>query len=787
MKIINTPKRKILLVITLVLVGVWWFSLPSRLFQVPYSTVIEDRQGVLLGARIADDGQWRFPQAHQVPEKYAKAVVFFEDEYFYRHLGVNPVSVGRALVQNLRQGRVISGGSTLSMQVIRLSRQGKSRTWGEKIWEMVLATRLEARHSKAKILALYASHAPFGGNVVGLEAATWRYFGRQPHDLSWAEAALLAVLPNSPSALRPGKNQEPLKAKRNRLLTKLLHKGEIDSLTWQLALEEPLPEAPYPLPTAAPHLLSRVIKEGGAGTKVRTSLEYPLQMRVGEWIHHHHAQWLANDVHNAAVVVMEVATGRVLAYHGNVPRPRLKGHGEAIDLANAPRSTGSVLKPFLYAAMQQEGSLLPTTLVPDVPTFIQGFSPKNFSKSYDGAIPAHKALARSLNVPAVHMLKTYKYERFHPLLRDLGMYSLHQPPDFYGLSMILGGSEASLWELTGMYASLARVLENYAEVPGSNRYRSTDLHPPTYRLDSLPTPGPLEKSGVLSAASIWIAFEAMLEVYRPLDESNWELYEGSKKVAWKTGTSFGHRDAWAIGVTPQYAVGVWVGNASGEGRPGLTGVEAAAPLLFDVFSLLPENRWFSRPSQELQQIPVCAQSGHRIGRYCATSDTLWVAKAGLKSVPCPYHQRIHLDVSSMWRVESGCESVAQMQHVNWFVLPPVQEYYFRGKNTWYKKLPPFRQGCGAGDSGSAMQFIYPRDGARVYIPRLLDGQPGKVVFEVAHRYPSRKIYWYIDREFVGQTEGIHQQEVYLKEGKYTLTLTDDTGEFLATELQILSK
>jgi penicillin-binding protein 1C len=387
----------------------------------------------------------------------------------------------------------------------------------------------------------------------------------------------------------------------------------------------------------------------------------------------------------------------------------------------------------------------------------------------------------------VHMLRAYRYDRFHGLLRELGMTSLDKEPDHYGLSLILGGAEGSLWELTGMYASMARVLNRHGTLPGSRRYHSDDIHPPRFRAIQRTEAGPLRASAPLEAGAIWLAFQAMLEVYRPVDEANWELYEGAKKIAWKTGTSFGHRDAWAIGLTPKYAVGVWVGNASGEGRPGLTGVEAAAPLLFDVFSLLPDAPWFDRPTEELSQVPVCRNSGQRYGQYCDKADTVWVAKAGLRSPACTYHQRIHLDATGAFRVDSRCASVGDMRHENRFVLPPVQEFYYRLRHPGYHRLPPYHPSCGGAGRESAMQFIYPRDKAKIYIPRDLAGKPGEVVLEVAHRQPAVRIFWYVDREFVGQTQGAHQLPVYLKEGKYTLTITDETGEFLAAEIEILSK
>ncbi len=447
--------RKIV-VLSVVTFGLMWYymALPNDLFRLSYSTVVEDAQGELLSASIAHDGQWRFPQLQSVPEKFKDAIIQFEDKRYYRHPGFDPVSLARALMQNLEEGEIVSGGSTITMQVVRLSRN-RSRTVFEKCIEIILATRVELRYSKDEILALYASHAPFGGNVVGLEAACWRYFQRQPDELSWGEAALLAVLPNAPSLIHPGKNRNALLAKRNRLLEKLHRAGKMDVIELELAKAEALPEKPLPIPRLADHLLSRCIREGLNQQRIRSTIQRGLQTRVQQLVNDHAVRLSGNQIYNAAVVVARVETGEVLVYIGNTPGAPGEDHGQDVDIIVSKRSTGSILKPVLYAAMLDEGKMLPKTLLPDIPTIINGFAPKNFSKDYDGAVPADKALVRSLNVPAVHMLQDYRYEKLYGLLKTMGMTTLSQLPDYYGLSLILGGAEGTLWNVTSLYASMA--------------------------------------------------------------------------------------------------------------------------------------------------------------------------------------------------------------------------------------------------------------------------------------------------------------------------------------------
>ena len=764
---------------------VYYFSLPGKTFADSYSTVLEDRDGKLLGASIANDGQWRFPEGSAVPEKFKAAIILFEDKRFYQHVGVDIRSLARATQQNIKAKKIVSGGSTLTMQVIRLARKDKSRTFFEKIIEVVLATRLEWRYSKDEILSLYSAHAPFGGNVVGIEAACWRYFGRDAAELSWSEAALLAVLPNNPSLIHTGRNRDLLKAKRDRLLGRMLEAGIIDELTFELSVSETLPENPLPLPRSAFHLLTRSMKDGYAETRIRSTISISLQERVNQIIADHHQSLRANQVFNAAALVMEVKTGRVLAYVGNTQSGR--EHSEQVDIIQAHRSTGSILKPFLYAAMLDEGKMLTRTLQPDIPTLISGFSPRNFSKQFDGAVHADQALIRSLNIPAVHELRDYRYEKFYDLLKGVGITTLSQAPDHYGLSLILGGAEGTLWDITGAYASMARTLQNYFEVPGKNRYYKNDFHQPTYLVGDSVARSNLEENSVLSAASIYLTVDVLKELYRPGEETGWRQFNSTKKIAWKTGTSHGLRDGWAVGVNGEYAVGVWVGNADGEGRTGLTGTESAAPILFDIFSQLSGNAWFQTPEQELKEIQTCSRSGMRATEWCVETVATKVTRAGLQSSPCPYHQPIHLSMDGKFRVHADCESITKMKTVSWFVLPPVQEYYYRSKNLNYRLFPPLRSDCANPASVTTLEIIYPRSNARIFIPRQLNGELGNVLFEATHRQSSTPVYWHLDGTYIGMTSGRHQLSIAPDPGLHVLTLIDEAGTMITQEFSVIDR
>ena len=754
---------KIVLIIAYILLLGYAFCLPRELFPSPCSATLLSRDGELLGAHISREGQWYFGETGDVPGKFEKSIICYEDKRFRRHGGVDLLSVGRAIRQNLRRGKVVSGASTLTMQVIRLSRSDKPRTLPEKLWEMVLATRLEWRCSKQEILALYASHAPFGGNVVGLDAAAWRYFGRPADELSWAENAMLAVLPNAPALIHPGRNRERLLEKRNGLLDKLCRTSVIDETECLLAKDEPLPDKPLPMPDLAHHLLERGRKDFGEG-EIRSTLDAALQRRVNAIAENHFREYHSNLVDNLGILVLDVPTGEILAYYGNT-RGCMEGlRGVEVDMVPAARSSGSTLKPLLYAAMLQEGMILPGTLIKDTPYNYNNFSPKNFNLSYDGAVPAHEVIERSLNVPSVRMLEQYGAERFLTLLQGLGFTTIDKSADHYGLSLILGGAEISLETLARAYYYLAAKLSDvpvYREpsyVSGARRKR---LSP-----ESVP----------LSPSAIWLTFDALSHANRPEEEASWLDFSSSRKVAWKTGTSWGDRDAWSVGVTPGYVVAVWVGNSDGEGRAGMTGVSYAAPVMFDVFAGLPASRWFEMPLYDMVQVEVCARSGVPASNLCPERDTVWAPELAPRPDPCRYHRRVHLDADRRYQVNSNCCPVEEMVTDTCFVLPPAQEWYYRRRHLDYRPLPPKHPlfDVASGDH-NPIEIIYPQGGVTVVATRGLDGQKKGAVLKAAHSDPEAVLYWHLDGEYLGETRGFHEMMVSPEPGPHLLTLVDGDG------------
>jgi len=779
-------KRKIALIA--LVIGLIWllFALPDPLFKNPVSIVIEDENGRLLGARLATDQQWRFPQIDSVPESFAQAIISFEDKRFYQHFGVDMRSMSRAIRQNLKAKRVISGASTLDMQVMRMAYGNKKRTIWQKLIESILAIRLNFKYTKKEILSFYASNAPFGGNIVGLEAASWRYYGKSPQLLSVGESAVLAVLPNNPSLVRPGKNEKILLRKRNKLLDKLWKQGVIDSITCVLSKDEPLPGKPLRLPSLAPHLLNQVIKSNRTDPKeqsrIKTTINKNLQTKINQVVELQLRRLKANEVNNCAILVLDVETGHAKAYVGNAITTGHE-HGARVDIIQANRSTGSVLKPILAGLALDDGLVMDKSLVRDIPTQYGQYSPENFNNDYAGVLPLDDALIRSLNIPFVRLLRTYGIDKFHHNLKKLGLKSLVQSPDYYGLTLIVGGAETSPWQVGSAYASLARTLRHFYDKDGA--YKLDDVHSANYVLAEKVKSTYSPDAPVMSAGAIWTMFEMMKSLKRPNNEGEWQRFGTGRPVAWKTGTSIGFRDAWAMGLDRDFVVVVWTGNANGEGRAGLTGVNMAAPILFDVFKQLPQGKWFDAPYDELKDGVICAKSGYLAKAGCPL-DTVQMLVNNKNLSVCTYHQLASLDSSHQYRVTRDCIEREDIEQVSIFTLRPIEAFYYKRHHPDYQGLPPFRKGCEP-NGYKPIQLIYPRKASKIFVPIGLEGEKEKTIFEVAYDYPKETLYWHLDDHFLGKTKHFHQMALSPKAGKHILTIVDKDGHRLVQHFEIITR
>ncbi|MBP5420334.1 MAG: penicillin-binding protein 1C [Bacteroidales bacterium] len=743
-----------------------YVCIPRPLFSQPTSTVVLDCNGNILAARIATDEQWRFAEVDTLSQKYIDCLIAYEDRRFRWHLGIDVVAICRALVTDIRAGKIEEGGSTITMQLARIARGNRPRTIGQKIIEALWAIGIECTYSKEDILQLYASHAPFGGNVVGIDAAAWRYFGHSHSELSWAESATLAVLPNSPALVHISKSRELLKKKRDALLKNIYENGTISYDDYLLAIDEPLPERPFQIENSNQQIIDRLAKNH-KGQTITTTIDGALQQRVQAIANAYQHRYSVNYINDIGILVANVHTGEVLAYVGNASA---RSATNFVDMISAERSTGSTLKPFLYASMLTNGEITPSMIIADTPLDIHGFAPQNYNHTFNGAVGADKAIRQSLNVPLVRMLNMHDIGRFMNDLRSLGMTTLHFSSDHYGAALILGGAEGSLWDLVGMYASMARRLINY--IDNGNKYATTDIHPLTLT-GNLP-PSAENPTNLPDAASIWYTLEAMSGLNRPEEEAEWQQFSSSKRIAWKTGTSYGSRDAWAIGVTRDYAVGVWVGNATGEGRFGLTGVGNAGPVMFDVFSGLPQSEWFTTPLDDMDPMLICRQSGCIASDACAQVDTVLLPRNCVQTPVCKYCRLVHLSPDGRWQVNSSCMDMHDIHTTSWFVLSPSMEYFYRLTHADYKPLPPLRSDC-ATNQRNNIEIIYPEQGKSIVLPRDFDGQIQSIVCRAADQQSHATIFWHLDEEYLGETHGVHEICIAPQLGKHTLTIVDNYG------------
>ena len=741
-----------------------FLCIPVPKFSNDYSTVLVAKDGRLLGAKIANDGQWRFPATNTYSDKYIRCVTEYEDRYFYRHIGFNPISLIDAVRDNIKAGHIVRGGSTITMQTVRLARNNRQRTFAEKFVEIILAMRLELRYSKSEIFGLYAANAPFGGNIVGIDAASWRYFNTSPDNLSWSEAATLAVLPNSPALVTPGKNRQQLLKKRDNLLKYMImskshlphcfrKSTSFSSEDCELAMMENLPDEPYDIPQKAYHYLSYLDKTDN-GRYIHSNIDYNLQESINNIVKEHYLNNSANGIENCGVYVYNYTKDYISAYVGNILDAK---DAAMVDMVKAQRSTGSILKPFLYAAMLDDGELLPEMILPDIPINISGYTPKNYSGEFSGAVKANEALSNSLNTPFVYLLRNYGIAKFYNILKRLNISGLVFPPDHYGLSLILGGAEASLFDIVNAYGIMADEVQNIK--------------------------GHSVISQVFSPAAIYLTFEAMENLNRPINQSGWQNFTSSRNVAWKTGTSFGFKDAWSIGIVDNYVIGVWVGNSDGEGRPGLTGINVAAPILFDIIDKMNAGLTLHDNNCDFDEVEVCSESGYPKSQYCNDSKIILVPNREIMTGVCPYHKKFFLDKTKQYRVSPDCYDIDNENYEIYYVLPPTMEWFYKKISPTYKSLPPTYPGCHSTDE-KIMSFIYPEESMKMMIPTGIRGDRQAIVFEVAHRNPEKTIFWNLNNKYLGKTQYIHQMAIQEPEGDYVLRCIDEDGNSIVRTFHI---
>jgi len=740
--------------------------LPKPLFENDYSTIVVDTHGHYLRIFLNNHEQWILPDlGEEIPNKLKICALQYEDRRFYSHPGIDPIAIARALWGNLTKSGKKSGASTITMQVARLAKPKKRNILG-KIIEAYHSLKLELKYNKRDILKLYFQHAPYGGNIIGYQTASLKYWGKMPFELTWGQAATIAVLPNNPSLINPQKSSELLKSKRDWLLKKLQLDGFINEETYELSIAEPIPEAVLPFEMIAPHL-SRELAESSSEHYMRTTIDREIQIAIEELILEENFRLKRFDINNIAVLVAETSTGKVRAYIGSHDFTDNEFSGQ-VDGVKAPRSTGSILKPFLYSLCMDNGIILPETKIKDIPTYYGAFSPYNADMDFRGLVAARKALVYSLNVPAVRLLYTFGIYEFYEFLKQAGMTTLFRSADEYGLPLILGGAEGTLWDITSMY----RGLGCFGNFMGLNLIED---HPTQI------------ENRLLSPGASYLVLDILKDLNRPGADMYWQKYETQWPVAWKTGTSYGHRDAWAVGVSPQWTIGVWAGNFSGEGNPNIIGAKTAGPILFSIYNALPKDPntgWFEKPPLETISTNLCAETGYLAGEYCA--DTLTTDKpTHAPNLPsCPYHRKLYLSDNKEYQVCSRCWSRAGKCEVIRLVYPPEVIQFMSERGQKYHALPPHYPECPTRGADNPLSIIYPVQGANILVTRDISGEFQNVVFKAASSTLDDELFWYLDNSFLGSTLDKHSIPVKLSSGNHSLRIINMQGYSIKTSFQV---
>lgn len=747
-----------LVLLALIFTGLLWIvPFPHEKLRPQPSTVVLDRHGTILRVFLSSDQMWHIPVAGaKISPQLKQAIVCYEDQYFYWHFGINPIALVRAAKANLKARRIVQGGSTITMQVARMI-EPKPRTIRNKLIELFRAMQLELRYSKEDILTFYFNLAPYGGNIVGIAAAAQLYFNKRPDQLSLGEFALLAAIPNSPTRLRPDVDKSATRNARDKVLRLMHRAGKISAPQLAEALAEPIPERRYDLPFLAPHLSTYLVHNYPQSKLLQTTIDAKIQQLAEEILQAHLMPWRRKGINNGAVVIIENQSQQVLALVGAADFFDAANQGQ-VNGAMAPRSPGSALKPFIYALGIDHGLIAPQSRLYDIPVEYAGYRPENYDNTYHGWVSVTEALTRSLNVPAVNLSAILGEDGIYSFLKNAGITTLKRDQDYYGLSLILGGCEVTLLELTNLYAGLAnggvfrpyRLLKDQPESPGKQ---------------------------LLSEGTCYIISEMISQLRRPDLPACWEFSMNLPKVAWKTGTSYGHRDAWSIGYTPHYTVGVWMGNFDGQGAPALVGAEVAAPVLFALFTALenqPNTRWFVQPNSVARR-QVCAMSGMALTENCPVACSELYLPGISPNLPCTVHQIILIDKKTGKRLCSYCRAGRQYQERIVEQWPAEIATWMERNGFPIEKLPEHFPGCTKLAAGERPIIRSPSDNAEFKIRPSVNLKYQKILLDASVSNSIQKIFWFLDGKMIFC--GAPTQKVFItpKLGDHHLLCLDEEG------------
>lgn len=712
------------------------------IFESRYSQSVFDRHNALLSVFLTKQEQWHIKSPNPVPNKLKIAVLTYEDKYFESHFGFNPFSLARAALTHFKTQRRI-GGSTISMQVVKLYTHAP-RTYGNKIDEIFQVLALEMRYSKDEILSMYLNNAPYGGNIIGYHAASLLYFGKDSKQLTWAESALLAVLPNAPGLINLNKNTSALKAKRDMLLYKLYEQGFFDKTILNLALKETLPNHKNPYQNIAPHASLKLINMHSQ-SNITSTIDKEIQKRLESKIKQYHQKLMPQGILNLAALVVDTQSGEIIAYMGSQDFFDIKNYGQ-IDGVGALRSPGSILKPFLYSLSIDEGLIAPESLLIDVPMFFSNFNPQNASKSYFGLVQAQKALQKSLNVPFVKLLQSYGYERFFNLIQQMAAFRSDNAAK-YGLSFILGSKEMNMFQIARLYRGLGL----YGEF--GDIILEPDSKPKTLKR-------------FLTKGSAYLTLQALNELQR---EGDLDYYRENMAFSWKSGTSYGRRDAWAAGVSPKWTIVVWAGNFTGKPNPNIFGVRTAGTLLFELLNELPEhNVAFLAPHEELKNIWVDKLSGYRISDEYQSL----LGQAQMVEILYPRGAKVLQSSPFYYKAYTAGEKVVDSKDEDFIHATPTLLLRLPIQVLAYYKLQNINITKHLFSQTKNLGIIYPSYGLKIIQPKDLDGQK-ELIMRIAN-LTHQKVSWYLNKKLV-QNSYESTLKIFLTRKNYELTIVGEDG------------
>ncbi len=732
------------------------FPLPKDRLYRPSATYVYSRDGQLLNCFTSSDRFWRKPvKLNQLSPLLIKSVLATKDRWFYWHPGFNPIALAEAAVDNIRAGKFVRGGSTITMQIARMM-EPKERTVGNKLIEILRAMQLELNYSKRELLELYFNLAPYGGNIEGVGAATYLYFGKSPAKLSLSEAAVLTALPSSPTQFRPDRDLDKCRERRNRILAALRKNGDIDNPTYEQALREEIPIFRQAPSVAAPHLCQMLVAREPGQSEIHSTIDYKLQVMCERLARNYQSRLADKGIQNLSAVVLDNRTGQLLALVGSANFSDVTNHGQ-VNGALAPRSPGSALKPFVYALGFEKGVISPALKVEDLPINYAGYIPVNYDEEYHGIASVSEALIQSLNVPAVNLTAKVGLKDLCDLLRLGGITTLNRKYSDYGLPLILGSCEVNLLELSNLYATLAR----------------TGVYRPVRTIKTTDTS---ESSRLLTPEACYLVTEILSELKRPDLPSSWEFTSNLPKVAWKTGTSFGRKDAWAIGYDPDYTVGIWAGNFSAEGSVAIVGAEIAAPLMFDVFNQLHPNgqgAWFTKPPG-IGVRTVCAATGRLAGDDCPDRIGEHFIIGVSPTEPCRVHRTIVVDKHTGYALCRFCAEGKETEKLTVEDWPPRIASWLAQKGM-VRLMPEHNPECRGILAGAAPVITSPEDDA-VYVLR--GSAPLRfqnILFRASASPDCRQIHWFLDGQLY-RTSAIDSAVFYAPQpGNHQLMCVDPYG------------